>query len=175
MPKLDKKPATAERRIFSTNLKAARQYVGLTLQQVSTITDLSLSYISHVENGNQNVTISAMTALSHAVQFPLYALLNPRFKPESFDADEWSRYLALVQQAKPDILEQKLLAERTRYFRKLAGLTQAQVDQFAGLADKTSSHLERQALNVSLDLIAPLASTLGTPLYKFFNPDLNSL
>jgi len=172
MPKLDhKKPVPVERRIFSTNLRAARHYAGLTLHQVVDITTITASFISNVENGNHNVSILSMAQLSQAVQVPLYALLNPSYKPESFNRSEWETYAQLIQAARPEVLELQLLAEKPRYYRKLANLTQAQVDQFAGFRDKTTSDIERHTGNMSLDVIAPLAPVLGIPFYKLFSPN----
>jgi transcriptional regulator with XRE-family HTH domain len=169
MSKLEK-PVPVERRIFSTNVKAARKHAKLTLQQVSDITNISLQFISMIEIGNQNVTIHYMAELSYAVEVPLYVLLSPRFKADTFDPKIWEEYAQLVQKAKPDILELKLLAENTRRYRKLVGLTQAQVDQLAGFRNKTTSDIERQGGNMGMDLIIPIAPVLEIPLFRLFEP-----
>jgi len=171
MPKLDKKPGSVERRIFSTNFRAARQYTGFTIQQVSEITKISAPFVSMVESGNQNVTVLYMAELSYAVQVPLYVLLTPGFKPETFDNSTWDAYYELVRLAKPAVLEQKMLAEKARYYRKQAGLRQAQVDQLADFRVGTTTDLERMTGNMSIDVIAPIAPVLGIPFFQLFKPN----
>lgn len=170
MPKLDK-PVPVERRIFSTNFRASRRLAGMTLQQVSDTANISVPFISMVESGNQNVTVSSMAELSHAVQVPLYILLSPSYKPESFEHGIWKKYVKKVQEVMPQILEQQLLAENARHYRKLAGLTQAQVDKWADFREGTTTDIERQTGNMSIDVIAPLAPVLGIPFFKLFEPN----
>jgi transcriptional regulator with XRE-family HTH domain len=171
MPKLEhKKPVPVERRIFSANLRAARENAGLFIQQVVDITHITKSYISQVENGLLNISIVSMAQLSHAVQVPLYTLLNPSYKAESFNPEEWEIYAKLVREAEPEVLEQQLLAKNSREFRKVAGLTQGQVDLFADFREGTTGYIERANGNVTLDLIAPISNVLGVPFYKLFYP-----
>lgn len=171
MPKLEnKKPVPVERRIFSSNFKAARKHTGLTLQRVSDISRITVPFISMVENGHQNVTVAYMASLAHAVKVPLYQLLTPGFKIENFDHHLWDRYAERVQNAKPTVLEQQLLAENTRYYRKQAGFTQAQTDQLADFRQGTTAHIEIQSGNMSIDVIAPIAQVLGIPFSKLFEP-----
>jgi|GEM_PF-2649808 len=169
MPKLEK-PVPVERRIFATNIRAARKRAGLIMQQVSDITHVSVTFISMVESGNQNTTIHCMAELSYAVEVPLYVLLSSSFKAETFDPKIWEDYAKYVQKAKPHLLELQLLAENTRRYRKLAGLTQAQVDQLAGFRNKTTSDIERQGGNMGIDLVIPIAPVLEVPFFKLFEP-----
>lgn len=169
MPKLEK-PVPVERRIFATNIRASRKLAGMTLQQVSDIASISVPFISMVESGNQNVTVSLMAELSRAVQVPLFILLSPSYKPENFENHIWKAYEKKVQEAEPEILEQRLLAENARHYRKLAGLTQAQVDRWADFREGTTTDIERQTGNMSIDVIAPLAPVLGVPFFKLFEP-----
>jgi transcriptional regulator with XRE-family HTH domain len=172
MPKLEhKKPVPVERRIFSTNLRAARKHAGLTMQLVSDAANISIPFISMVESGNQNVTVLSMAELSYAIKVPLYILLTPGFRADSFDHQIWEDYAKLVHNVKPDVLEQQLLAAKSRHYRKLSGLTQAQVDQLADFREGTTTDIERQTGNMSIDVIAPLAPVLGIPFFKLFEPN----
>lgn len=168
MPKLEKKSLPVERKVFAKNLKEARLFAGYTLQTLSDKTGITVTYISGVERLTYNISLDSMTKLSHAVQVPLYALLNPNFNKfwDLNNVQEWLSYKNLIDQIKPASLERQLVAENVKRLRKEAGYTQQEVDELSGYA--TTSELERQLCNITLDKILPLAHLFGVPLYTIF-------
>ena len=67
---------------FGANLKAARLKSGLTQAQLAEATGLLQQYISLVESGRQNVTLTTAQVLATAVNRDVRALLaRPRRRP----------------------------------------------------------------------------------------------
>jgi len=67
---------------FGANLKAARLKLGLTQAQLAEATGLLQQYISLVESGAQNVTLTTAQVLAAAVNRDVRALLaRPRRRP----------------------------------------------------------------------------------------------
>ena len=67
---------------FGANLKAARLRLGLTQAQLAEATGLLQQYISLVESGRQNVTLTTAQVLATAVNRDVRALLaRPRLRP----------------------------------------------------------------------------------------------
>jgi len=62
---------------FGANLKAARLKMGLTQTQLAEATGLLQQYISLVESGRQNVTLTTAQVLATAVNRDVMALLAP--------------------------------------------------------------------------------------------------
>ncbi len=61
---------------FGKNLRAARIRAGLTQAQVADQTGLTQQYVSLVEAGRQNITLSTMTALARVVGQDVRTLLR---------------------------------------------------------------------------------------------------
>jgi transcriptional regulator with XRE-family HTH domain len=166
----NKKPVPVERKIFATHLRAVRNKAKLTLKELEALTGLSANYIAAVERCVSNISLESMAKLSHALQVPIYCLLDLRFKPDEWDKVAWKPYEALLHQTHPDPLEKRLLAEKTRHYRKALQLTQAQVDTLADFGEATTSGIERQIGNWTLDTLSRLVSILNVPLYQLFLP-----
>jgi len=67
---------------FGANLKAARLKTGLTQAQLAEATGLLQQYISLVESGRQNVTLTTAQVLATAVNQDVTVLLGrPRRRP----------------------------------------------------------------------------------------------
>ena len=174
MPKLEvQKPVPVERKVFAKNLKDARAAAGYTLQELSALTHLTYQYISDMERGLHNISLLSMSSLSVGLRVPLYALLNPNLSKVWTFNDEvaWSNYQKLIDDAKPAVLEQLLLAKNVRRYRKEAGLTQKETDQLGNYKAGLTSDIERQYINITLDRMAPLVSILGISLHKIFDPN----
>lgn len=172
MPKVaTKKPVPAERRIFAGHLRESRKTAGLTLKELEAQIGLSANYIATVERCVHNISLESMVKLSHTLKIPLYCLLNLQFKVDEWDTTTWEPYETLVNAALPHSLEKQLLASKTRAFRTAAGLTQAQIDTLANFGEATTSDIERQAGNWTLDTLSRLVAILHIPLYQLFLPD----
>jgi transcriptional regulator with XRE-family HTH domain len=63
---------------FGANLKAARLKMGLTQAQLAEAAGLLQQYISLIESGKQNVTLTTAKALAKVVNRDVRALLAPR-------------------------------------------------------------------------------------------------
>lgn len=175
MPTKLAKSVPVERKFFAKNLKEARLAKGLTLQELEALTGgISHAYISTVERCLHNISLDYMTTLSHALKVPLYALLNPQLDSVwSLTEDEsWTAYEHHVQRVKPASLERHLLGQRIKQFRAAAQFSQSQFDQLAGFHTNTTSLLEREAYNITLDKLPPLTAILRIPLSDIFLPEL---
>ena len=62
---------------FGANLKAARLKMGFTQEQLGEATGLLQQYVSLVESGTQNITLTTAQALAKAVSRDVRALLAP--------------------------------------------------------------------------------------------------
>lgn len=69
-----------ERRVFGMNVTAARVARGWTLSQLGEEIQASTSYVRLVEVGLVNISIDRMASFSKIFGFPLYEMLNPRFR-----------------------------------------------------------------------------------------------
>ena len=66
----------ATKKAFGKRFRAARLAAGLTQHQVAETLGVNRSYLSLVENGNENLTIETMTSLAQAVGLELHILLE---------------------------------------------------------------------------------------------------
>jgi transcriptional regulator with XRE-family HTH domain len=79
-------PLTEElRRNFGENLRAARVAARMTQAQLSRRTGLTQQYVSLVEIGRKNLTLSTMAQLAHVFGFDVIAMLGraPSEPPET--------------------------------------------------------------------------------------------
>ena len=68
--------------IFGANLKVARLKAGLTQAQLAERAGLLQQYVSLVETGRQNITLTTAQALANVVHQPVRdLLLQPRARP----------------------------------------------------------------------------------------------
>lgn len=174
MPKLEtQKPVPVERKVFAKNIKEARIAAGHSLQELAASANLTYQYISDLERCVANISLLNMCALSYSLKIPVHALLNPLIYKiwNTAETDAWDRYQQLLDEAKPEVLEQMLLAKNVRRYRKEAGLTQSEVDKLGFYKTGMTSDIERQCNNMTLDKMARLATILNKPLYLIFDPN----
>ncbi len=62
-------------RLFGERLRTRRLALGLTQADLHERTDIAVSYISHIERGHSNPTLTIMEVLSEAVGAELVAML----------------------------------------------------------------------------------------------------
>ena len=72
------KQSTKSRQIFAELVKRYRQEKGLRLEDLAKATDLSISYLSAVENGRANISVDNADAIAKALGVPLAVLLIER-------------------------------------------------------------------------------------------------
>ena len=75
-PADDRTISEATKKAFGKRFRAARLGAGLTQHQVAETLGVNRSYLSLVENGNENLTIETMTSLAQAVGLELHILLE---------------------------------------------------------------------------------------------------
>jgi len=81
-------------------LRARRVELGLTLAAVAQKAELSLPYVSNLERGRGNPTIEALTALAHALEVPLAAVVGGEEAGDPLDAAMASAPKSLLRFAK---------------------------------------------------------------------------
>lgn len=69
-------PPDAHQQIFGQNLKIARLKRGMTLLELSEAAEMNQSYLSKVENGEKNVTLSTMKKLAAVVGCDVIQMLQ---------------------------------------------------------------------------------------------------
>ena len=72
------KQTTKSRQIFAELVKKYRQEKSLRLEDLAKATDLSISYLSAVENGRANISVDNADAIAKALGVPLAVLLIER-------------------------------------------------------------------------------------------------
>lgn len=74
--------------IFGSNLRRARESIGITQHDLARRAGVSLSSISYIESGRQNVTLLLAMSLASAVGRPLFTLLIPPNSDGGFAAPD---------------------------------------------------------------------------------------
>lgn len=69
------KQSTKSRQIFAIQVKKYRQERGLRLEDLANATELSISYLSAVENGRANISVDNADSIARALGVPLAVLL----------------------------------------------------------------------------------------------------
>jgi transcriptional regulator with XRE-family HTH domain len=78
-PKIARDNRSAElQSLFGANLRRARQKAHLTQEDVQARTSIRQHYVSEVENGVHNITLSTMASLADAVGVEVRYLLRPQ-------------------------------------------------------------------------------------------------
>src|SRR3954451_4350139 len=62
--------------IFGQNLRIARLKRGMTLMEVAQAADMNLAYVSKIENGEKNVTLSTMKKLATVVEHDVSGMIR---------------------------------------------------------------------------------------------------
>lgn len=68
----------------------------------------------------------------------------------------------------------KKLGRRVRYLRAAKGLTQESFAELCGISPRYISELERGAANVTVNILEPVATTLGVTLKDLFDNEHES-
>lgn len=84
---------------FGGRLRAARSATGMSLSEVSAATGLSVSFLSHVETGKSDITISKLIRLLDVYEVPLGDILPERTadNPVVLRAGEHARFASPVE------------------------------------------------------------------------------
>lgn len=78
-----------QNKIIGTNIKAFREKLGLTQEQVATYLDVTREMISYYEQGSRNIPTASLTRLSNLFGIDEYDLFEP-------DAEQSSVNVALA-------------------------------------------------------------------------------
>lgn len=62
---------------FGANLRAARERLGLTQEQLAAKAGLDRGHVNQIESGRQNASLATVEALAQAVGIPVHALMDP--------------------------------------------------------------------------------------------------
>ena len=73
------------REIVGRNVKAAREYAGLSQRELSNRAKVAQSYLSQCESGKWNIGVDNIARIAKATGFNPHDLMNPKFEPTSFD------------------------------------------------------------------------------------------
>ena len=74
-------PEDAIRQIVAQNIRAAREYAGLSQRDLSELAEIGQAYISQCEAGRWNVGIDNVAKIARATGVPAHTLLDPAFQP----------------------------------------------------------------------------------------------
>ncbi|MBV8891948.1 MAG: helix-turn-helix transcriptional regulator [Acidobacteria bacterium] len=81
-PKSDPEDDRRFRIEFGRSLRAAREHAGLSQADVAARLDVTQPYVSHVERGQRNVTLSTIGAFARAVGCTFSIMLTPMLPPK---------------------------------------------------------------------------------------------
>jgi transcriptional regulator with XRE-family HTH domain len=73
------------RQIVGQNVKAAREYAGLSQRELCDMANIGQAYLSQCETGKWNIGVDNIHRLAVALGFKAHDLLNPDFEPASFN------------------------------------------------------------------------------------------
>ena len=77
-------------------LKHFRKCNGLSLKELSTLTNLSISFLSDIEHDRSNPSISNLKILSKALNIPMYHLLEDSNSPTSYESIDFSELIPIL-------------------------------------------------------------------------------
>lgn len=78
------------------NLKKFRKCNGLSLKELSALTNLSISFLSDIEHDRSNPSINNLKILSTALNIPMYHLLEDSSSPYSDDSIDFSELIPIL-------------------------------------------------------------------------------
>jgi transcriptional regulator with XRE-family HTH domain len=81
-PKSDPEDDRRSRIEFGRSLRAAREHAGLSQADVAARLAVTQPYVSYVERGQRNVTLSAIGAFARAVGCTFSIVLTPMLPPK---------------------------------------------------------------------------------------------
>lgn len=68
--------------ILAENVRQARKAAGLSQEALAYEAGVDRTYVSQVERGKRNVTITVLARLAGALRLPPEKLLDPSFRPD---------------------------------------------------------------------------------------------
>jgi transcriptional regulator with XRE-family HTH domain len=72
------------RQTVGNNVKAAREYAGLSQRELCDKASIGQAYLSQCESGKWNIGVDNIARIARATGFRPHDLLNPDFEPASF-------------------------------------------------------------------------------------------
>ena len=72
------------RQTVGSNVKAAREFAGLSQRELCEKVNISQPYLSQCESGRWNIGVDNVDRIARATGFAAHDLLNPDFEPASF-------------------------------------------------------------------------------------------
>ena len=74
------------RQTVGNNVKAAREFAGLSQRELCEKANLSQAYLSQCESGRWNIGVDNIDRIAKATGFAAHDLLNPDFEPASLNS-----------------------------------------------------------------------------------------
>jgi transcriptional regulator with XRE-family HTH domain len=72
------------RQLVGANVKAAREYAGLSQRDLSEKAGIGQAYLSQCESGRWNIGVDNIAKIARVTGFLAHDLLNPDFEPAQF-------------------------------------------------------------------------------------------
>ncbi|HEV2100376.1 MAG TPA: helix-turn-helix transcriptional regulator [Stellaceae bacterium] len=136
---------------FGRRLREARRQAGLSQAEVAARLGIRQGYVSRVELGAENITLSACVRFAQAVG----CLFSPEFRPPT------------PRDSEAGIAE---FAQRLREARRRAGLSQAALAARLGITQASVSRVERGAQNLTLAACEAFADAVGCTFSTILMP-----
>ena len=73
------------REIVGNNVKAAREYAGLSQRELCDYASIGQAYLSQCESGKWNIGVDNIARIARSTGFLAHDLLNPDFDPSAQD------------------------------------------------------------------------------------------
>lgn len=103
------------RQVIGDNIRENRKLLGLTQEQFAEAADLSIQFLSALENGTKFARMDTYCRIAEVLKFPLYDLLVPRI-PRS-DLDDQFKHLLLDCDTEEKQTLLKITGEIKRHLR----------------------------------------------------------
>jgi transcriptional regulator with XRE-family HTH domain len=72
---------TTVRQLVGNNIKAAREYAGLSQRDLAEMAGIGQAYLSQCESGKWNIGIDNIARIARATGFLPHDLIHPKFEP----------------------------------------------------------------------------------------------
>ncbi len=132
--------------VCGLKIRRAREERGLSLTRLAEMANISVSYLSEVENGRKSPSLQVVQRLAEALNLEMAAL---------FDSS---------------IQERITPGERVRILRAEKGLTLAQLAKTVGIGASYLSEIERGRVNPAPATLGRIAEALGTNIGAILGP-----
>ncbi|WP_081757589.1 helix-turn-helix domain-containing protein [Alkalibacterium sp. AK22] len=146
-------------------IKRLRKQKGWTQKELAERTQLQRTYISSIETGEKNITISTLEKILKAfnISFQSYFLLADKEK-NNFEGES---YLYL----EPFNLDDSTywLGKKIKFYRLNLNISQEELAYEAGIATSYASKIENGSANLTVNLLYSISSILNIHISKLFN------